>query len=592
MDFGNRTDPTMTQLVPGLDPDMPNSEFEQPFRGGGQTIYDPAEMSNFGDLWHKMYPNAPTGGADRNILTPQERQRMGIPDANGYQTIGYTPDYPYGGDDSLPPPANMVPEPSLAPDLEPRFGGHGSYPISNPAPNETMYPNDMGFFPQDYPPDFNNQSFPDTVYNPAPNDFMAPPANDIYRDYPSNPNPAPNEFMAPPTNDVYQDYPSNPNPAPNETMYPTGTSGYYDPTGNSYDFSGSPVNAFSPPDIFANGPADPGAGFQWPFFIDQFSTPGGVPDTGGGGGGNVSPDAYSDPNTYAPSPGNPQTINPNDPNNNLTRGGQSMPLYPTANDVFPQPSMMDELGRPTDWRGAGQFVKDAAGNIRDAAGRIVQAAGEAATGIFNNIMNDPGYSSPGYLQSIGYRPGQGTGSMWPGGSEGYGSDNPFSPEFSLTPGPMQGGFIGGVGGQGGTLAGGGTVGNMLTAIGFGGNLGGGGPVNPSALGGIRGPANQALTYLHRMYKGLYTTPQNFGLFKHAMPSPWASQPLGSPLNPGWNWNTYHGGQVDFHNQLVNTPGLYQSIIDRLTSGSGEKGANVGGGPPQKLSRHTPELKPA
>jgi hypothetical protein len=567
MDFGNRVDPSMTQLVPGIDPDMPNTEFEQPYRGNGQTIYDPAEMSNFGDIWHKMYPNAPTGGADRNILTPQERQQMGVPDANGYQTIGYSPN----GDDSLPPPANMFPEPSLAPDLEPRFGGPGSYPISNPAPNETMYPNDMGFFPQDYPPDFNNQSFPDTVYNPAPNDFMAPPAND-----------------------VYQDYPSNPNPAPNETMYPN-DQGYFGSNGSDYDFSGSPISQFDPPDMFTGqGPLEPGGGgdLQWPFYVDQF--PGG----GGGGGGSPGAGGGSDvgtpnagPNTYAP--GNPQTINPSDPNNNLTRGGQSMPLYPTSNDVFPQPSLKDELGRPTDWSGAGQFFKDAAGNIVNGAGQIVQAAGNAVGGLINNIMNDPGYSSPDYLRSMGYTPGAGTGSLWPGqasntnfGAGGEGGSF-FGGTMQLNPG---GGDISGANNPFGA----GQVGRSSV----GPPQGGGGPPmygpNMGAAawgGGVRGLPPIALSYLLKMQKGLYTSPHDFGLLKHSMPSPWASQPLGSKMNPGWNWNTYHQGQVQLHDLLNSNPALFQSLVYNRGGLRGQ-GAGAGAGPPQKLSQHTPQLKPA
>ena len=246
-----------------------------------------------------------------------------------------------------------------------------------------------------------------------------------------------------------------------------------------------------------------------------------------------------------------------------------MPLYPTSNDVFPQPSLKDELGRPTDWSGAGQFFKDAAGNIVNGAGQIVQAAGNAVGGLINNIMNDPGYSSPDYLRSMGYTPGAGTGSLWPGqasntnfGAGGEGGSF-FGGTMNLNPG---GGDISGANNPFGA----GQVGRSSVGPPQG---GGGppmyGPMMANALGG--GPNNQALHWLHQMYKGILTSPKNFGLMKHAMPSPWASQPLGSPLNPGWNWNTYHGGQVDFHNQLVNTPGMYESLIERFSPGRGVSG---------------------
>ena len=72
------------------------------------------------------------------------------------------------------------------------------------------------------------------------------------------------------------------------------------------------------------------------------------------------------PDRVATSSGNgitdPSVIDTGDPNNNLTRGGVSMPLYPTSQDVFP--------GVPG---GPGKFFRDAAGNIVDAAGNIMKA---------------------------------------------------------------------------------------------------------------------------------------------------------------------------------------------------------------------------
>lgn len=200
--------------------------------------------------------------------------------------------------------------------------------------------------------------------------------------------------------------------------------------------SATGVNDFTQPipTDYVSDPFGGGGGnnFNYPYYVDDFS---------GGGGGNAptaAPGAAFDvnasaPNEFAPNSGPSMPfIDPNDPNNNLVRGGVSGPLYPTSQDVFPQPSMMDELGRPTDWQGAGQFMKDAAGNLVNAAGQIVATAAQVAKGIggaiagipgtvgniggaiANNIMNDPGWSDPNYLASMGYTPGAGTGSWWPG----------------------------------------------------------------------------------------------------------------------------------------------------------------------------------
>lgn len=85
------------------------------------------------------------------------------------------------------------------------------------------------------------------------------------------------------------------------------------------------------------------------------------------------------------------------------------------NQQFPNavPGMPSSLSDPTNYGAVGQFFRDAAGNIVDAAGNIVHAASDLVSNIANNLANDPGYSSPSYLTSIGYTPGQGTGSLLP-----------------------------------------------------------------------------------------------------------------------------------------------------------------------------------
>lgn len=63
---------------------------------------------------------------------------------------------------------------------------------------------------------------------------------------------------------------------------------------------------------------------------------------------------------------------------------------------------------------AARFALDAAGNLVDATGKVIRAAGQGAVDLYHNIMNDPRNTDPGYLRSIGYEPGQGTGSLFPG----------------------------------------------------------------------------------------------------------------------------------------------------------------------------------
>ena len=94
----------------------------------------------------------------------------------------------------------------------------------------------------------------------------------------------------------------------------------------------------------------------------------------------------------------------------------------------------------------------------------------------------------------------------------------------------------------------------------------GGTSGPFQLGDTTWGRTIASNYLRRMYKGLYTSPNEFGLMKQAMPSPFASQPLGSQMNPGWNWNTFHSGQTQLGDILRANPAYYQSLINACSQG--------------------------
>ena len=146
-----------------------------------------------------------------------------------------------------------------------------------------------------------------------------------------------------------------------------------------------------------------------------------------------------------------------------TAGGVQGPLY----HVDPQGNVFDK---------AGNLIRSAAGAVAGAPGAIARGvkgipgavgnvARELGTGI-RNAIETPGYSSPDYLRSIGYEPGQGTDSLWPGAPTGP-TDNPPD-SITQSSGGLGGG---GVGGEGGSFYGG-----LYAPHGVGGPLPGSGSV--------------------------------------------------------------------------------------------------------------------
>lgn len=276
-------------------------------------------------------------------------------------------------------------------------------------------------------------------------------------------------------------------------------------------------------------------------------------------------------------------LDPNDPNNNLIRGGISMPLYPTSNDVFPGASST----------GVGGFFKDAAGNIVDGAGKLIMTAARAASqlpgqlsnmlsGIANNIMNDPGWSSPDYLRSMGYTEGAGTGSLWPGqasdtnfgaGGEGgsfFGGTQNFNPGLTMPSqffNPSTGLFTvpSGYTGQVGSSSVGPPQGGGPPSTGSAMNLG-------NLWGGIL-----AKHYLIQASKGLYWSPETYGQFKAQAPMYNASLQYPS-------YNTFHSGQVQLHDILTAHPEFLQAFLGHGT----KTGASTTdrGSPAQSVERTT------
>jgi hypothetical protein len=366
------------------------------------------------------------------------------------------------------------------------------------------------------------------------------------------------------------------------------------------DFDNLPdMSGYQQPSTVATGADTTGGDFQWPFFVDQFPGGGAVapPDDTSGGGGGFAGGAAGTPPTGYYSPSGPNPVGGADPG--------LLPNAPGFNYAPPTQGMLDANGNVIPGTavspegnanafnmtqfpgggGVGQFFTDTAGNIIDGAGKIVAAAGDAAktfaqrlagvtpSGYNTNVPGGPYWNADtggdmGKLAAEGaFGPVQ-TGPNTQSGLERLGSDpsgrggffgsqTNFNPDINSPTNPFGVGQVGS---------------SSVPAP-----QGGGGPpmYGPTSAAALWGRGNgEALHWLTQMRKGIYTTPQNFGLMKHAMPSPWASQPLGSTMNPGWNWNAYHGGQVDFHNRLVNEPGFYQSIVDRFRGGSEQPAAAV------------------
>ncbi len=389
---------------------------------------------------------------------------------------------PMGFQDTLPPPAYMGPETTTAP-YDQRFEG-GPYPSP---PSTIAYGGydpgiDYGYTENQYFPGGQNFiGLPPTVpligeggYNPAPNENIGPTAAQYYYDYQTPP-----DTGVGPGAVWNAGQPVNPFDAVlNQTTAPFTT-----PSMMGQDFWGGSTGAGTEavnPNLFTP---------EWDF---SGSGQDNIPTAPG-----VEPDVL--PADY---PG----INTSDLVHALAQDQQDNRL-------------LNQLRLPTDWAHAGQLFKDAAGNIVDATGKVVAAAGAAAQSVINNIMNNPGYSSPDYLRSIGYQPGQGRGSLFPGGPGSFGdtATGGESPGdfYRVANGPNIIPFTGGVGGAGGSFFT--SSGQGLPAF-MPANVGGGGPINASQFMSARHWANQ-------MMKGIYGVPgtanQGPG---HYYPNYWSEHP--------------------------------------------------------------------
>ena len=517
------------------------SNVEQPFGQVGPGFTD--------DLGHPMHPlsgNYPTEMTDRNLIHPFDNVAAQDP------RMVYDPDIglPLGfgtGFGGLGGDQKIYDEQSLQ-DLISSLRGSSPGSLPNPPPNEEMNP----YTPYGAPPDvptyelpggFPGGLAPDELFNPntVPDAGMETIAySGAGGEWP--PLPPDLNFAAP---DVPQQYPTPSEFQGDTPLYGSNPSGYepmpFDMFSDIYGGGGGNVTADQlgnvPSDLpgsvsadqLANPPGVSGDDFQWPFYVDQFPTPGGIAydDTGNAptSGGGVSPSAYSDPNAYAPT----ADMIP----------GTNLPNAPGFSNAYPSGGMQDQFGNVipgTDLSardqaniinseqfpgggGVGGFLKDAAGNIIDSTGKVIATAADFASkfgGSIGNLINAiPGAAQrfgQGFLDSLpkdlgGFGQPAGYFGVEPGLDIGYrGAD---------TPGPGGGtGSVANFGITSGDIAASGvspTYGNFAPGQvgrssvpapgGWGGSFGGGSHANPAAL---YGQGAQFRHWLTQQYKGIYT----------------------------------------------------------------------------------------
>ena len=587
-----------------------------------------------------------------------------------FQGNYFPPNMPHGGMDvppgTFPPPAPNIPgqvnifsernppDVSFAPNY---WGGelppiNTNDPFRNPSPNETMYPDGKyylgdpnttyntqpgfgedpfpGFpnepFPTDFSkdaPDFNNQGFPDSVYNPPTNEGMFPAypgggENPVTQRYFNDTNV--NEIInsSPVGFDPIQ------NPSPNETMYPNDM-GYFPPdVPPDYSSTVDPgmIQGIQPlpPDIYQqiwgwedqpNQTADTSApavtdqiqyGDEGTMPIDQppgnalpgpATFPLNTPNTGANGVLGTNPNIWG----TSPSTQPPVFL----PNQGVTNP-DGTPMIGKDGDVIAGTMLSDaDVAKrrameqfPNDprytWRDSlhpGQtmvkLMSDGTRVLVDATGKIISGGIQAGKDLWHNILNDPRNTTPADLTAAGYNEGQGKGSLFPQGVTGP------------TGGYYDTGNYGVMGEGGSFFHGGASVGATLpgphgyvypshgatSVAGAFANLGGSGPIS---LEGTAWGRMMNANYLRRMQKGLYTSPGDYSKGVENAPSPFAGTP--SPMSGGGNWNAFHAGQVQLGDILRANPAYYQSITNSaVKTGLGPST------PGSRITRGTPPPQP-
>ena len=557
----------------------------QQFSGGNRVASSDPSASNFDpfDIEPDVLasptprPYLPPHEAEINIppsVFPQPPKASAFDVGGGPQPMGpQTPRNPTGPgtlNDQFPLPTNQLPT------------------------NEAMYPSDRGYFPSDFPPDFNSDVFPDTVYNPPTNEGMTF-NNDQYRQ-PDFTNPPTNENMVASDQGGYfpaDQPPDFSNIVPGQTAQNPSAADYFGQNRFDVPFGGN--DTASVPSIY------PEQGNYLPGEYEKF-----MEDTAATGTSapaaqfdNTEPtNTFSDPVVapYNQRPsgilGDPNPSGPPSAANIVTTGSGGM--LDSHGEVIPGTAAqqtdearkynMQPFGDPryslSSALHPGQtfvhILSDGTRILVDAAGKAVGAGVQGAKDLWNNIMTDPTNTDPGYLASIGYHEmgDPGSGFMIPEGVSG----------------PSVGGADVGTYGaiEGGSyFHGGASAGAQHGATSVAGATAGG-TSGPFQLGDTTWGRTMASNYLRRMYKGLYTSPDEFGLMKQAMPSPFATQPLGSQMNPGWNWNTFHSGQTQLGDILRANPAYYQSLINTVPRGGGGGGIT---NPAARLSHGTPTPSP-
>jgi hypothetical protein len=508
-----------------------------------------------------------------------------------------------GGGEGMFPPANDTPDP-LGHDYQPPTQARFDPPTSNSFPdqkpkfewpvirNETQTPPFLAAPWEDVPPDSFFEPPPDySQPGYAPNQAIQMSMQDTgdYTDPNFEPAPLNQDYGGPPTNDasvvaggpdfnwqwpspqnnqLWQNTPGVSAPPPSSTPAPgmPAPPSFFDTTG----LQGAPTVPliYEPPGSGGDQPQVQNASLD--FSSEETGIPIEpelLPQNQG-----VNNDAVTGDIPYGVDPGVERNPAPWYPGRPDVMFSADRNVYGTPKP----PGLLTDLGKPTNWQNAGKLITDAAGNIVDATGKIIATAAQVAAKLGTAIGQIPGniadsipkdwggFGEPaGFFGVRSQNPigvfGVGGETMRQGGGSYFGATMNLNPGLSS---PYQGFQP--------TTQNPGQVGSSSVPApgGFGGGFGGGGPIN---LGGTSwgNALNQA--YLRRMYKGLYTSPQNYSQAMVQSPSPF-------PNAPAPNFQAFHQGQVQLGNILRTNP----AIFSQFPGGSGR---------PPNTSRGTPPVLP-
>jgi hypothetical protein len=338
--------------------------------------------------------------------------------------------YPSDTGERLTYPSPSMPPSTYSPPVNPQEFGSTFEPTSTyegmtpTGPNEYL-PSEAGANIPTYEamtPTETGGYYPSESWNVPTNESMYPTGPEQY--LPSESWNAPtNEAMMPTGPEEYRGGAEAANVPTSEWMMPTGPEEYLPseganiPTGEAQWPTGP--EEYLQSEAGANIPTEEGMVPEWPaeYLQDEGA---GVADEGvsaapvdqtyyypAGDGSYTQMDSSGNPVTQQPGLANIPGVTFQTP------GGPSD--LPNMGPLYYNPATRSWVSRAA---GTVAGIPGAIGRgIRGAAGTVGNVARGIGTGI-RTAIETPGYSSPEYLRSIGYQPGQGTESLWPGAPTG------------------------------------------------------------------------------------------------------------------------------------------------------------------------------